>query len=273
MRPLRQRPSIGYVPVFSRWSQFVDPDALQFINPFATRSRSAVAILRPDVVASTGGMSLHMAGANAIMPLAGGRPSSLLPPFSPNVHDGMTMTVGDLALDKAERRHVKRERVEFDWELDWVDGVLEIRLFGLPDSRPFQFHIVVEEIVYSGEVVPAGIGDILSDASLRERIHTPFAGEMVNQLVFVSEEFFIRERKAIESANEVLSEFEDRFTESRPPGPLDPIVNLFQSVRESMTLSQSTATITSSLKNRAEFAEEYAEDLWESILERRGIDD
>ena len=124
-----------------------------------------------------------------------------------------------------------------------MDGVLEIRLFGLPDSRPFQFHIVVEEIVYSGEVVPAGIGDILSDASLRERIHILFAGEMVNQLVCLPG-FFIRERKAIESANEVLSEFEDRFTESRPPGRLNPIVNLFQSVRESMTLSQSTATIT-----------------------------
>src|SRR5207249_2887291 len=138
----------------------------------------------------TGGVSAHLMGAHSLSPAPMHVMSNPSPLLTSTVDDVMDfgewgVRLNDVALDKAERRHVKVETVEFDWQLSWVNNQLEIRLFGNPASRPFQCYVVVEEIVYSGETAPQNLGDVLGDLQLIERIHTPFVGEMVNQVVFV----------------------------------------------------------------------------------------
>jgi hypothetical protein len=249
-----------YVPVASPWSQFVDP-----LRPHLA-AQNALLGTRGNVAVATGGVSLHMMGANAILPTLGGGSKPFLPPFSYSVEDGLHFIepLLEIPLDKAERRHVKLESVSFEWQLDWADGNLEVKVFGLSESRPFQFHLVVEETVYSGEAVSGEFVD-LSDASLLERIHTPFLGEVVNQVVFVPELFFKEERDAIESAKRILDEIDRRYSESVRPGPLDPIADLYRSVGESLTLSASTATLVGIMDRRADFAIRHAPELWNTV--------
>jgi hypothetical protein len=222
----------------------------------------------------TGGVSVHLMGAQSLSPAPMRVMSNGSPLVTNTIDDVMDLDerfrLNDIALDKAERRHVRVENVEFDWQLSWASNQLEIRLFGNPASRPFQCHVVVEEIVYSGESGPADLGDVLGDAQLIERIHTPFVGEIVNQIVFVPDEFFAEERKAIDEANKSFSEFQRHYSISGHVGPGDPIQYLRQSIRELIETSPSTSTIAESLEKRAEFAEQYAPQIWNEVLRRAG---
>ena len=172
----------------------------------------------------------------------------------------------DVSLDKAERRHVKIEDVVVKWQLNWTVDKLEVRLFGGPEDRPFQAHIVVEETVYSGETFPENIGDVLSDQRPLERIHTPFVAEMINQLVFVPEIFFREELRAFKRGDKILGEFERRFAKQAPVGPGDPIEFLQKSVREMASRSSSTSTLAAVMDERVEFATRQAPELWDSVL-------
>jgi len=152
------------------------------------------------------------------------------------------------------------------WQLTWTADKLEVRLFGRPEDRPFQAHVVVEETVYSGETAPDSIGDILSDQQLLEQLHTPFVAEMVNQLVFVPEEFFRKEREAIVASAKNWRAFRRRFAEQAPIGPGDPIEFLQESIRELATSSSSTATLAATLDMQVEFAMREAPELWNAVL-------
>jgi len=113
----------------------------------------------------------------------------------------------------------------------------------------------VEETVYSGETLP-----------LIEQIHTPFVGEVVNQLVLVPESSFEEERKAIEAAAKLWNVFIRCFSESRPIGPGDPVEFLDRSIRAMLVRAPSTATLATTIGQRVEFAIREAPELWEEVL-------
>ena len=217
----------------------------------------------------SGGLSIHLLGAHGPAPMP--RVMSNLGPLMKSTVDEMVdmsvLGVNDIALDKAERRHVKMADVDIAWELTWASGQLEVRVFGEHDSQPFQFYVVVEETVYSGETQPEGLTDILGNAQLLERIHTAFAAEMVNQLVLVPEAFFEEEHRAIAAAAKKWKEFVIRFAKSGPPGPGDPIQILERSIDERLRVSPSTSTLISALDDRVEFAMQYAPHIWTALHE------
>ena len=95
---------------------------------------------------------------------------------------------------------------------------------------------------------------------------------MVNQVVFVPEEFFVEERKAIDAANKMFSEFQRHYSISGSVGPGDPIQYLQQSIREMIAMSPSTSTIAESLDKRAEFAAQYAPQIWNKLLRGAGLE-
>ena len=127
-----------------------------------------------------------------------------------------------------------------------------------------------EESVYSGEILPDNIENILGDARLVERIHTPFVAEMVNQIVFVPDEFFTEERKAIQEAAKTLADFQRHYSISAHVGPGDPIEEVLRSVQELLVTSQSTSTIVDAQNRQAAFAEQHAPQLWNRVLLGRG---
>jgi len=131
---------------------------------------------------STGGVSMHLMEANplSLMEASGASfvshsgavhggveppPMQMMGgagPLTASVVDdlfdsGEVFALSDASLDKSERRHVRIEDVSLSWQLDWKAGRLEIRLFGQPEDRPFQVHVVVEETIYSGEAAPENI--------------------------------------------------------------------------------------------------------------------
>jgi hypothetical protein len=183
---------------------------------------------------------------------------------------GDAFSIPDASLDKAERRHVKIESVFVSWQLDWKAERLEVRLFGQPENRPFQVHVVVEETVYSGEALPDNIVDPLAAQQFTERIHTPFVAEVVNQLVFVPEEFFDEEAKAIARGAKMWHDFLRRFAESRPIGPGEPIEFLEQAIRAMAVRSESTATLAEALDRRVTFAQREAPEIWRAVTGRSG---
>jgi hypothetical protein len=277
-----------YVPVVSPWGSYAEVFKDTAVAKYAAGGGGKKAMT------ATGGVSIHLMGANpfspAVMEVTGGSflssPLEAMgggiapPPMQVMGRNGplAAYTVDDLfdivevfalpdaSLDKAERRHVRMEEVSLSWQLDWKAERLEVRLFGQPENRPFQVHVVVEETVYSGEAAPDNIADPLADQQLREHIHTPFVAEMVNQLIFVPEAFFDEERKAIAEGAKMWREFLRRFAEERPIGPGDPIEFLDQSIREMAIRSQSTATLAATIDKRVEFAMRQAPELWEAVL-------
>jgi hypothetical protein len=264
-----------YVPVVSPWGVYADViKDTGFAQLAASGGKKAMM--------ATGGVSIHLlAEENKVSPssIAGygpvpamqvmGGPAPLgavAHVFDDRTDLGDLVALADVSLDKAERRHVWTEDVSLAWQLDWKAERLEVRLSGKPENRPFQVHIVVEETVYSGEVAPDNIADPFSDQLLREQIHTPFVAEIVNQLVFVPEAFFEKERKAIVESAKMWYEFFRRFSELRPIGPGDPIEFLERSIREMAVRSPSTATIAATLERRVEFATREAPELWEAVV-------
>jgi len=175
------------------------------------------------------------------------------------------LSIAEVALEKAERRHVRFEQVTIGWELNWVADKLEVKISGDPDQRPFQVFIVVEERIYSGEAPPEHLADVLSDAQLVETLHTPVAADMVNQLVFVPEEFFEEESKAIKNAAKLWGEFARHYVNRGVVGPGDPIERVEQSINEKIRQSQSTSTLIANMDERMQFAKKYAPDLWNEV--------
>lgn len=76
---------------------------------------------------------------------------------------------------------------------------------------------------------------------------------MVNQLVFVTELFFKEERKAIEEGENMWREFEQRFAEQAPIGPLDPVESLHKAIREMAPRSSSTLTLAAAMDEQMEY--------------------
>lgn len=181
--------------------------------------------------------------------------------FEPDI----LLSMAEVNLEKAERRHVKLEEITINWQLSWAGDRLEVRLWGKPDDRPFQVYVVVEETVYSGETPPDNIGDILSGTQLIERLHTPVSGDMVNQIVFVPQAFFDKERKAIQEAARLWSEFLRRYIRRGPVGPGDPIEFIEKSIHEKIKQSPSTATLMATMEERLNFAERHAPELWMEV--------
>ena len=257
-----------YVPVFSPWSPFVDRDlsrlkALDTVHPTASGASSTI---------GSGGVSLHFQGSYAALPhtvKGGASPLTIASGVDDTLDFGDQVSIADVSLEKAERRHVKIEDVELEWELAWSEGALDIRVYGSGKSRPFQFYLVVEETVYSGELAPANIADVLADDTYREQIHTPVVAEMVNQLVFVPEEFFARERKGIDEARKTMDEFDRRFSETAHVRPGDPIEFLQKAICEFIVELPSTATLVASMDRRAAFAKEQAPHIWNAVLQKR----
>ena len=161
---------------------------------------------------------------------------------------------GEVSLENAERRHAQIENVQVQWELAWNADKLDVRLFGIPEQRPFQLYVVVEETVLSGETIPDSMAALPSASQLTEQIHTPLVAELVNQLVFVPEEFFDKEQEALAHGRKIWQDFIRRFTESRPPAPGDPIdpftrpIASFSRARRARRRSRQRSTIKSNLR-------------------------
>lgn len=253
-----------YVPVVSPWSSYIDVDTKNLAAKVGSGGGQKTML-------GTGGVSIHLMGVEALSPPAPmqvmGGPAPLVATTAEEYRDlGDLITLHDASLDKAERRHVQIEDVVVAWQLNWTADKLEVRLFGRPEDRPFQAHVVVEETVYSGETAPDNIGEILADQQLREQLHTPFVAEMVNQLVFVPEEFFRKEREAIVQSAKMWREFRRRFAEQGPIGPGDPIEFLQESIRELAARSSSTATLATTFDMQVEFAMRQAPELWNAVI-------
>lgn len=250
-----------YVPHASAWGVLVEAGK-DYVTSGAIASPAKKKM-------SSGGVSVHLLGDSPMV----APPMRLLDYSSPliggvvdePVDFDVFAALDDVALDKAERRHVRVEDVTLDWHLAWERDKLQVRLSGNADNRPFQAWVVVEEIVYSGEEPTDDIGDVLSDEQLTERIHTPVAAEIVNQIVLVPEQFFTDERRAFERGEKMWRDFMDRFSEERPVGPGDPIESLHDDLRDMVTRSKSTATLARTLDLRVRFARTEAPELWGRI--------
>jgi hypothetical protein len=262
-----------YVPVLHPWSSY--SENVKELAKYAIPGGVAGGNGKKEMLGS-GGVSFHLIGQNAVdnIPIKALDYSGPLlgAAADPNLDLSDFIGVVDPAFDMAERRHVSVEEVDVDWQLNWADGNLEVRLFGTPGNRPFQLQVVVEETVYSGEIVPDNPGDILANEQLVEHIHTPFVAEMVNQLVYVPEEFFDKEREAIAESARLWREFLRRFAEVGPIGPGDPIQFLQQSIGDLVKVSPSTSTLAATIDKRVEFAMREAPELWERATRntRRG---
>jgi hypothetical protein len=272
-----------YVPVWSIWSSYLQDGAMEQIAAGGGGNKATTA---------TGGVSVHLMGAshsstaaNAVtrrrfisqplevvstgiapptMQVRGG--SGPLAASTVDEFSNELFALPGASLDMAERRHVRIEEVSLSWQLDWKRERLEVRLWGKPENRPFQVHVIVEETVYSGEVAAQDIANPLADKRLREQIHTPFVAEMVNQLVMVPEDFFVEERKALAAGAEMWNKFNSKYAKSRPIGPRDPIEFLDRSIREMAIRSQSTATLAATIDKQVEFAVREAPELWAAVL-------
>jgi hypothetical protein len=170
------------------------------------------------------------------------------------------------SLGRAERRHVRDETVDVQWQLSWQDGRLEVRLAGKPDQRSFQAFVVVEEVVYSGEAMPDDVADVVAVPELQERLHTPFAVEIVNQMTFVPQAFFLQESEAIRKGKKRWDDFIDKYSESAPIGPGDPVVTLLDEVRQRLNRAPTTNTIADVLQEYADFGERERPQLWAQVV-------
>jgi hypothetical protein len=237
----------------------------------------------------TGGVSIHRFDSRTVAPppmQMMSDPSPWVPPFemmnnpsplsAPVVAElsdvADIIAPSEIALDKAERRHVRHEYVELKWQLTWTAEKLEVTFAGRPDNRPFQAHVVIEEAVYSGDTLPESPGDILSNQLLVESIHTPFVAELVNQLVMVPDDFFVLEGAAIADMKKWFDEMERKYAKHAPVGLGDPIVSLHKAIRDLTARSSSTATLAKALDLRAEFAASEAPELWNAMIRERQDD-
>ena len=127
--------------------------------------------------------------------------------------------------------------------------------------------VPLEETVYSGEVPDEG----LPAQQLREVLHTPFVTEVVNQIVFVPEDFFKREREAIERGEKLWHEFVTKYAKSAPIGPSDPVVSLLDRIRERVQAAPTTETLVAALHDRIAFATREHPQLWAEVVRGEGV--
>lgn len=271
--PLRASTFDWYVPVVQRGSAYLD-----VTRPMLTRATESKGTSgdgkSPD--ASGGDVSIHLAqrasaDAPPLLTPGGSAPASSPLHLSAEATLDTGKVLKELAPDLIERRHVREEDVELEWQLSWNAGRLDISLSGRPADRPFQVFVVVEETVYSGETAPASTADPLGDPLLREQLHTPFLGEIVNQIVFVPEEFFTAEREALERGEKLWHDFVTKFAKSTTLGPGTPVVSLLDSVANRLIASPSTATLAAGLDERVNFAFREHPKIWGDVLKDAGI--
>jgi hypothetical protein len=208
----------------------------------------------------SGALSVHLTSSAAPPPpmrvMSG--PASALVNLADDFWDSelALATLEEEGLQRAERRWVREEEVTLEWQLWWREGELEVRLWGRPEDRSFQVFVVVEEAVSSGEP----IGE-------PEWLHTPFAAEIVNQLVTVPQSFFDEEAKALAAGRKLWSDLERRFALSGPVGPGDPVAAAVIRGREMLAESRSTATLAEVLDMRLTAAKRHMPELWAQAVD------
>jgi hypothetical protein len=271
--PLRAATFDWYLPVVQRGSAYLDVTRPAFTRTTQGKGPSGDG---KSPAGSGGEVSIHLAerasAATTSLPTPGGpgaAPSPLHLSAEATLETGGILK--EIAPDLIERRHVREEDVELEWQLSWSGGRLDISVSGQPTDRPFQVFVVVEETVYSGETAPAGVADPLGDPLLREQLHTPFLSEIVNQIVFVPEEFFTAEREALERGEKLWHDFVTKFAKSTTLGPGTPVVTLLDSVANRLLASPSTATLAAGLDERVNFAFREHPKIWGDVLKEAGI--
>jgi hypothetical protein len=147
--PLRASTFDWYVPVVQRGSAYLD--VTRPVLTRATQGKGTSGAGKP-LVAAGGDVSIHLAqkasAATAALPTLGGpgpTPSPLHLSAEATLETGKILK--EIAPDLVERRHVREEDLELEWQLSWNAGRLDISLSGRPTDRPFQVFLVVEETV------------------------------------------------------------------------------------------------------------------------------
>jgi hypothetical protein len=210
---------------------------------------AAATTVRDSVARTSGAASIHLRterDAPPVMRTMGGVAPALGGALADLDGDAVVSALAGPDLVSAERRHVRTEQVTLDWALMWKEGELNVMLSGRPGERSFQAFIVVEEGVASGEP--------LSEPA---HLHTPFVAEIVNQLVFVPEEFFAEERTALDTGERIWNDVLRRFSESAEVGPEDPIVAAVFEGRDALNESRSTSTLAEVQQRRLAAAREH----------------
>ena len=114
----------------------------------------------------------------------------------------------ELAPELIERRHVREEDVELEWQLSWNAGRLDIKSLRPADRSPVpSVHRRRRDRIFGRDCACSAPWYLLEDPLLREQLHTPFLSEVVNQIVFVPEEFFTAEREALERGEKLWHDF------------------------------------------------------------------
>jgi hypothetical protein len=107
-----------------------------------------------------------------------------------------------------QHRDVKEVTVSIEYELDWDADRLYFTLRNDPADRNYIVFLVVEEkFIGSGQI-----------------LHTALPIPINGQLTYVPQKFFDDETAAIAKVARTIAEINRRFSESRQPGPIDPIV-------------------------------------------------
>jgi hypothetical protein len=109
---------------------------------------------------------------------------------------------------EGEHREVKEEMVKVRYELKWEADQLTVQLWNDLEDRNYVVYLVIEEkLPVTGQV-----------------LHTATAVPMNGLLTYVPQKFFDDEREAWERAGRVIDYFNDKYSEQREVGPLDPVV-------------------------------------------------
>jgi hypothetical protein len=107
-----------------------------------------------------------------------------------------------------QHRDVKEASIAIDYELDWEADRLHVTLRNDPADRNYVVYLVLEEkFIGSGQIM-----------------HTALPIPVNGQLTYVPQKFFDDETAAIAKAARTIADFNRRYSVSRTPGPIDPVV-------------------------------------------------
>jgi|GEM_PF-1613258 len=107
-----------------------------------------------------------------------------------------------------QHRLPEPKRVRIEYRLDWVGDRLSLSVSNDPADRNYVVYLVLEE------TLPAS----------GRRLHTAVPIPINGQLTYVPQKFFDDERKEYEEAIRTVTRFNERYSEQREPGPIDPII-------------------------------------------------
>ena len=127
-------------------------------------------------------------------------------------------------------------------------------LTGRSADRSCQVFVVVEETVQSGEQFTT------------RSLHTPFAAELINQLIFVPQSFFDDERQALQDGERLWNDLARRYSKSARVGPGDPVASAVARAQELLRESSSTATVSEALALRLDALRLHAPELFRAAL-------